>query len=407
MTQVTLPSNTDDTGPGNDGTVFDAAYWTSVGTAIDTLCHSSGNPTVTPADIIDEVVLARGGLASLDTRLDVEHNNDGTHNLPATVASISDIQANLGGVNLIPNDTFLLWSGGDTTAPDYYVLAGSTLARCGTGLGDTTRKVGKFCCSLTNAGTLTRTMVDAGAWPAADHLETQNVAFGCWIKTSIASHARIRVTDGSVTTNSDYHTGGGTWEFIGAVHPVSAAATKLELVLVVASNGAAHFSGLVAMLGDNAPVRHIPSRKDYNTLGFSFPGLPVAGDVQRHFCFSRPALIKEVYGTAETAPAAAAFQIQLVRSNTGDAWNDVYTNDPEDLLDDGKKSGTLGEPTGTYAYRCMAGSSLDHSTNLATGDDSILAINLDTVSAAENIVVHIRVMQYQNPLEDFLAYDDI
>ena len=89
MTQVSLPSNTDDTGGGTDGTAFDAAYWTSVGTAIDTLCHSSGNPTVTPADIIDEVVLARGGLASLDTRLDVEHNNDGTHNLPATVASIS------------------------------------------------------------------------------------------------------------------------------------------------------------------------------------------------------------------------------------------------------------------------------------------------------------------------------
>jgi hypothetical protein len=418
MTQVVLPTYSDDSGGGTDGTPFDATFWDSVATAINTLCHSTTNPTVTPEDIIDEVVLARGTALSLDARLDVEHNNDGTHNLPATVASIANLQADLGGVNLIPNDTFLLWSGGDTVAPDYYVLAGSTAARCGTGLVDTTRKVGKFCISLTNAGTLTRTMVDAAAWPAADHLETLKIGFGCWIKSSIASHARIYMTDGSATTYTDHrdgvqdaayiwHSGGGAFEFLSGVHTVSAAATKLELVLDVASNGTAYFSGLIAILSDHAPVRHQPTRKDYGTLVFAFPGLPVAGNTQRHFCFGRPALIKEVYGTAVTAPVGTEFQIQLVRSKAGDTWNDVYTNDPENLLAVGKKSGTLGEPTGTYAYRCMGGSSLDASVLLASGDDSVLAVNIDTVSSAKDIVIHIRTMQYENPLEDFLAYDDL
>jgi hypothetical protein len=43
----------------------------------------------------------------------------------------------------------------------------------------------------------------------------RTVTFGCWLKTSKASHAFLRIWDGNTNTNSDdYHTGGGGWEWI-------------------------------------------------------------------------------------------------------------------------------------------------------------------------------------------------
>lgn len=71
MTQLSsslLP--TDDTGNLTSGTALSRAYFSDWRDGINTLIHSATNPTITPADIIDEVVTARDGQASLDARLD-------------------------------------------------------------------------------------------------------------------------------------------------------------------------------------------------------------------------------------------------------------------------------------------------------------------------------------------------
>lgn len=60
---------TDDTGDLASGTPVDRALSVSWRDAINALIHSSTNPTITPEDIIDEVVAARGGEASLSARL--------------------------------------------------------------------------------------------------------------------------------------------------------------------------------------------------------------------------------------------------------------------------------------------------------------------------------------------------
>ena len=56
---------TDDAGTGQSGTIFDAAWVDAIEASINALIHSATNPTITPEDIIDEVVLARNGSATL------------------------------------------------------------------------------------------------------------------------------------------------------------------------------------------------------------------------------------------------------------------------------------------------------------------------------------------------------
>lgn len=52
----------------------------------------------------------------------------------------------------------------------------------------------------------------------------RTVTFGAWIKTSTASHCRLRIDDGA-STNSSYHTGGGAWEWLELTDAISAAAS--------------------------------------------------------------------------------------------------------------------------------------------------------------------------------------
>lgn len=48
----------------------------------------------------------------------------------------------------------------------------------------------------------------------------RTVTFGCWVKTSAASKARLNIYDGAQTFSS-YHTGGGGWEWLEVTHTCS------------------------------------------------------------------------------------------------------------------------------------------------------------------------------------------
>jgi hypothetical protein len=206
-----------DSGTGRDGTRVDETWYNAFVTAIDALIHSTNNPTITPADTIDEVVDARGSIGTLDGRIDVEHNEDGTHKntgIIATFITEAQLMGGLGGVNLIRNDDFLSWPDGDSAAPVYWALtgAGASVARTGTGLGDTNRKIGDFAGKVTRAGTncyLENILLDGTAFTRADFLRTKYIAIGVWVKCSTPNIARVAVYDGIGTSYSSYHTGGG------------------------------------------------------------------------------------------------------------------------------------------------------------------------------------------------------
>lgn len=88
---------TDDDGTGTTGTKQNNSFWASWRTAINALIHSITNPTVTPEDIIDEVVAARGNKTDLDTRISVALDDDGLYKSVGKVLALENLTANAEG----------------------------------------------------------------------------------------------------------------------------------------------------------------------------------------------------------------------------------------------------------------------------------------------------------------------
>lgn len=97
---ATLP--TDDVGDNVSGTKINRSFFSTLKTAIDNLIHSPANPTVDPNDITDEVVAARGSKASVDARLDIALNEDGT--LKAFPATSPITQSGVAGEAITAGD---------------------------------------------------------------------------------------------------------------------------------------------------------------------------------------------------------------------------------------------------------------------------------------------------------------
>jgi len=412
MTEIAFPSYTDDVDEdGTTGTVFDDTFWDGIATAINTVVHSTTNPTISAADAIDETVTARGSKASLDARLDVSLEEDGSLIVPADYFSADDLGACLGTVNLLGNDDFLIWPDGDAAAPAYWATAGSpTVARCGTGCSDTTRKVGPYCASLTYGvatSYLWTSIVLSGIWSDMDFLEGQDVSFGCWVKSSIANHARIIIYDGNSATNSSYHTGGGNWEWLTATHTISSSATYLRAYCHVDSSGTAYFSGPTFIFSDLAPARWQPSPRVIRERRFSFNGALTVGDLQGEHVFERPALLLDVQacpgtphdGTA-VAPAVVPITIDVEKYETGGSWVSVFSG-AQDIVAVAAFYGSV-QPDGDYDHRCFNG----YSGNTVTNENAVIAFNIDVTGSAEGFNFILRFMQYTRPLEGLLAYND-
>jgi hypothetical protein len=369
--------------------------------AINNQVHSATNPTVTPKAIIDEVVTARGNMTDLEDRLDGVIDADGVLVPSAQTMSIAQVMATAAAVNLIPDSTFLMWHLGDAAEPTFWKATGSTVARAGTGLGDTTRKVGPYCAKVSSAGSIFHYLIDAAQWAGADHLEGQKIGFGVWAKTSTASLGRITVSDADSSSNSSWHTGGGTWEWLSGVHTISAAATYLRVELQVSGVGDVYFSGPTAILSDQAPVRWAPSQKMYGSLFVPASGVPAVADGAFHYVFARPALVRDVQAFAGTAPGGAFdFDIDVEKDTDGAGTQVSIFSAAKTILTAAAVAGSV-QPDGTYANRCFIGYSG------ATPAHAILRLNYDVVGGATaDTRIMIRCLQWLNPLENFVAYDD-
>lgn len=112
------PTTTDDSGTKTDGTIVNDALFDAIKASVEDQVHSSVNTTIKPKTITDEVVAARGSKTTLDERLDVALNNDGT--LKSGV-----IQRLTTDTTSTPN------SGGAETDLASYTLAAAALASSG------------------------------------------------------------------------------------------------------------------------------------------------------------------------------------------------------------------------------------------------------------------------------------
>lgn len=400
------PAITDDTGAKTDGTLLDETLFAAIKAAIEAAYESTGNPTVSAADIIDEVVAARGSLGALDTRLDVAINEDGTLKAIAGQASTTQLAELAGATNWVLNDDFLIWAGGDAAAPSSWALsgAGATIARTGTGLGDTATKVGPFSAKVTRAAAdakLSQYLLNATSFADAAILQSKSFTVGAWVKTGTASHARLSVADGVGTTESSYHTGGGGWEFLTLQHTLDASASYLQVRFEVnSSSGDAYVSGFTALPGSIGLDDWIPTQKTYGMLIWKVVGTLTIGDGKDYSILARPGIIKDVALFVGTTPSGASIDVQLARYN-GATYDDIFSTKPS--IAAGAYVGAE-QPDGTYEYRCLAGGG----DNVIA--DTLLRFDIDQVgagAAGADLFAHVRILQYSTPQENLRAFNDI
>ena len=404
MSNITPPAYVDDSGTGRDGTVVDVAFLDAWESTINDQVASATNPTIKPKDTIDEVVTARGSKVSLDTRLDVSLNEDGTLKSQPGYATVTQLLGGIGGVNLVQNDDFLLWAAGDAAAPTGYVLAGvgAAVARIGTGLGDTDRKIGDFACKLTRAAadlTLTRTVLDTAAFTRANFLKARYAAGGAWVLSSTANAARVAVYDGVGYTYSAYHTGGGTWEWLPVTRTINAAATRLDIIPEVKNGAGAvgKFSGLTLVIIDsNLSLPHeLLCPVQVGTMHFSVAGAVAIASNIHGYEPGRPAIVKDVQLFIKTAPTGQALKVDI-NSWDGAAYTSMFATVPQ-IADGAFRGGA--QPDTTYARRCLVAQS---GAALAVGGE--LSFDVDQVgsgAAGSDLRVEVRAMEYQSPLERF------
>lgn len=256
----------DDSGLFTDGTPVDKAFMDAVMDETDDQCHSTTNPTVKPKAITDEVVAARGSKASLDARLDVALEEDGTPKAVAGQATESQVAFEEGNINLARNSDLEDWTAGTTSAPDNYTLggAGAAILKSGPAMVDTTDLgTGTYCARITSgagaAATLTQQIITAAEMSKYRAVKGRKVGFTIRGKASVVNALRLVVDDGAVQTTSSYHAGDGQEAYLTVVHTIANTATKLDVYAQVAQGANQAFvGGFTVVFSDLAPAAWNP-----------------------------------------------------------------------------------------------------------------------------------------------------
>lgn len=369
MTQLSsalLP--TDDTGDLTSGTSVDRAFFTTWRDAINTLVHSSTNPTLTPSAAIDELVTARGSMPSLDARLDVFLNEDGTPKGVTGVPEVSDIQSALGGKNLWWDSLFNIWPNGDTSAPSDWVLSGTGAAIARTGAGpasyessppaDTTKvSYGYFSAKLTYGSApakLTRTLISS-SFGVPTGLLGRTITLGIRCKASAADNrSALYITDGVNTircgtagTGSYATVTTETWLY-GSI-TIDAAATKLEIYLEQSLAGSMVFGAGVIILSNYVPLDWFPERHGFLLVGQQQPGNTTVATTVNEFRtpITEYAYLADTRLNVKTAPVSTAI---ITKPSKGVGTFPYATTFPQIAA-----AATQGNkrPNGVYQNRCF------------------------------------------------------
>lgn len=278
---------------------------------------------------------------------------------PATNALLisGDMRANflatrrhMHSVNLLQDPLFEIWPVNDSTVPSTWRLSGTgaAIARLTAGVDVA---VGDMSARVTFGSTpaiLAQSILDTlGYNPFFDG---KVVTAGCFVKTSTASIARVRINDGATSTDSVFHTGGGTFEFLSVEHLIDLAATQLEIQLRVEGAGNAIFSGAVFLFSDIKPDRFVMPATARGTLIHARRGDAFVGRVDDFFP-QRAFIIEHVQLSAFTAPTGAALIADVLQWD-GAAFTSMFSTRPQIAI-----AGFTGgaAPDTTYNRRCFNG----------------------------------------------------
>ena len=407
------PTIVDDDGSLTLGTVINKSVFDAIKASVEADLFSAVNPAVTAENIIDEVVTARGSKASLDARLDVVLNEDGTLKAQANLVSDSELTGSIGHGNWVHNDDFMIWAAGDAVAPTAWTLGTIACARTGVGLADTTTKVGLYSAKLTRAGasgTLEQNVVGTGSMGSGGvYLRGRTMAFGCWVWAAAASIIKIYLSDGVGSTDAEdssgnvYHPGDSTWIWFSGTHTVSLGATKITIGAALDSaDGSGYISGATVIPSAVAPSAWIPCQKRIEDVSLHLSGTLATGTNKMAWASSRPFLISSVWGRVVTPPVGANIIIDINHWD-GAVHQTMFAGAGKLTLTptEGKNSVVID---GTYRYRCF-----EPSFSGLEVIDKVVFVDIDQVgssTAGAELGITLRLLKYNRPQESFLAWDD-
>lgn len=151
------------------------------------------------------------------------------------------------GENLVVNWSLETWNNGTALAPAMWTLngAGATIAREGTII-----KHGDYSARLTRVGTDCHLSRDAynDERIGKTYSRGRQYTFGAWVYATVASRVRLRFDDGVTVTNSSYHTGGSSWEFLTVTKTLSGSATKCEVGLAVDTGNTSGYIDMACLI---------------------------------------------------------------------------------------------------------------------------------------------------------------
>jgi hypothetical protein len=310
-------------------------------------------------------------------------------------ANWTALQQNVGTVNLIADPTFLIWAGGDTVAPTHWVVSGTgdTMARAGTGLADTNRKVGDFCFKHTSGSdtaVIDQKIVPTGAsFTRANFLIGQTVSAGAWVRTATASAVRISIYDGNAVTYSSFHTGGSTWQWLTVTATMGASATLLDFRMETNATGVvSYLSGPTVVLGPIPPAYFQPAPAAYGSFQWFIAGAQTTGTFKAVWNPMRPGIVMSTTIHLITAPTGSSFIVDVNKTNAT-----MYTTKPTIAISGFSDTKV---PDGTYANRCF---------NRISVDDSYISFDIDQIGstiAGSTFFITVKYLYYLRPMEQFL-----
>lgn len=157
---------------------------------------------------------------------------------------ISDIK--ISPDNLLLWSDFEDWESGASLPPTEHNLSGTgaTIAR-----ESTTVKRGTYSAAVTRVGNDVTLYHDYSAY--ADY-KGRKMTFSCWVYATVASRARISISDGVGSSNSSYHSGAAGWERLTVTRDIDASATRIRVEMQInTGNTTAYFDGGLLCEGDS------------------------------------------------------------------------------------------------------------------------------------------------------------
>lgn len=153
----------------------------------------------------------------------------------------------------ISNRNLLEWSGmedwvsGAAAAPTNHTLSGAsaTVAQEATIV-----KRGTYSAKVTRVGADATLYYDLSTYL---NYQGRQVTLGAWVYATVASRARISIDDGVGASQSTYHTGDSTWQFLTVTRNIDTAATRLRSGFEVnTGNTSGYFDGAILSEGSLA-----------------------------------------------------------------------------------------------------------------------------------------------------------